>query len=274
MRTTRHRSLAAVVAGALLLAPLAGCGSDDDKEPSANASSSPTSSPSAAASSTTADPSAGSDDPAGKVAAPGERLTRDNLVATMVAAMRSKKTAHVELEVGSSMAASADTRYRGSTTDMRLSMDMGSTKAVVIMVGGTMYVQQSAGAKFLEIGPDDPALGNLVGQVTSMGPAAALAAMRGAVKEVQHLGTDEIGGDQVDKYRVTVDTTRIEQGVAGSPGVADLPDTVSYEMYVDDEHLLRQIDVAVAEQKIHMVVSKWGEPVDIAAPPASKIQNH
>lgn len=266
MRTIRARSIAAVAAGALLLAPLAACGSDDDKDKDAKP---------ASASSSPAEPSASpsaTDDADEAVAAPGERLTKDSLVATMVAAMRAKKTAHIELEVGSSMAASADTRYAGSSTDMRMTMSMGPTEALVIMVDGTMYIQQSKGAKFVEIGPDDPSLGSLIGQVTSMGPAASVAAMRGAIKKVEFKGEDEVDGDDVDHYRVTVDTTEIAKGAVGAPGSADLPKTLTYDMYVDEDHLMRQVDLAVSGQEIHMVVSRWGEPVDIEAPPASKIQ--
>jgi hypothetical protein len=48
---------------------------------------------------------------------------------------------------------------------------------------------------------------------------------------------------------------------------------VTYDLYVDDQHLMRRIDMTVAKQKITMKVSHWGEPVDIAAPPASQVMS-
>ena len=122
MATTRSRSLAALAAGSLLVATLAGCGSDDKAK---DASSKASSSPSVSATPTQ---SAGATDAAeGTPAAPGARLTKDNLVATMVAAMREKKTAHMTMELGSSIGADADIRYSGSGNDMKMSKDMSPT---------------------------------------------------------------------------------------------------------------------------------------------------
>jgi hypothetical protein len=267
MRTTRSRALAAVAAAALLLGPLAACGSDNgSKKVDAKTASTATASPSESA-------SAGSDASSASTegaAAPGERLTKDNLVPTMLAAMHDKKTAHMAMEIGSSVGAEADVRYAGNRTDMKMSMDMGPTKATVILVDGTMYMQQSAGGKYLKIDRSDPAMGNLLDQMSSFGPESSVSAMRGAVQDVQYAGADTVDGAKVDKYHVTVDSSSLAKTL-GTAGSADLPKTVSYDLYVDRDHLMRRIDMTVNKQHIVMTVSKWGEPVDIAAPPASQV---
>jgi hypothetical protein len=269
MLTTRSRSLAALAAGSLLIAALAGCGSGDKTE-DASAKTSTSSSPSASA---TADDAADSGDSG--AAAPGERLTKDNLVATMVAAMRAKKTAHMTMQIGSSVGADADLRYSGTSTDMKMSMDMGPTKAVVVLVDGVMYMQQSTGGKYLKIDKNDPALGSLLDSMTSMGPASSIAAMKGAVDKVEYAGTKTIDGDETTHYRVTVDTAAVASTLGGAAAAAgDLPKTVTYDLYVDDEHLMRRVDMTVSKQAISMTVSDWGKPVDIQAPPASEIMSH
>ncbi|HEX2894610.1 MAG TPA: LppX_LprAFG lipoprotein [Marmoricola sp.] len=272
MHTNRSRTLALVAAGALLFAPLAGCGSTDKTKDSSakvgNASSSASSSPSAAAS---------TDQPAGLstegAAAPGQPLTKDNLVPTMLAAMRDKKTAHMTMQFGSSIGAEADLRYNGDRTDMKMSMDMGSSKAVVIMVDKVLYLQQSAGGKFRKIDASDPAMGSLLSGMSSFGPESSIGAMKGAVKSVEKVGTSTVDGAQVDKYQVTVDSASIAKTLGSGAGAAagQLPKTVTYDLYVDHDHLMRRIDMTVANQHITMVVSKWGEPVDITAPPASQV---
>ncbi len=271
MLTTRSRSLTAIAAGALVLTGLAGCGSDDKaKDAAAKSSPSVTSSPSASPSdSATPDATGDLGEPAGA----GERLTTGNLVATMLAAMREKKTAHMKMEIGSSVNADADVRYAGTSTEMKMSMDMGPSKASVILVDGTMYLQQSAGGKYTKITKDTPGFGEVLDQMSSFGPQSSIAAMRGALKKVEYAGSDTVDGVKVSKYHVTVDTSAITSTLAGAAGAAgaDLPKTVTYELYVDADHLMRRIDMTVSGQHIRMVVNDWGKPVEIAAPPASQV---
>ena len=275
MLTTRSRSLTVIAAGALVLTAVAGCGSDDkSKDASAKPTTSATSSPSAAATDAdvtgTTDDTTGSGEPAG----PGERLNADNLVATMLAAMRAKKTAHMTMEIGSSVSAAADVRYAGDATDMKMSMDMGPQKAVVILVDGEMYMQQSAGSKFIKISKDTPGVGELLDQMSGLGPESSISAMKGALKKVEYAGTDTVDGDKTDKYHVTVDTSALAGTLgAAAAGAGDLPKSVTYDLYVDADHLMRRIDMTVSGQHINMVVSHWGEPVDIKAPPASQVMS-
>ena len=275
MLITRSRSLTAIAAGALALTALAGCGSDDkakdaDARSTASASSSPSESPSDAPTEAVTGDAGDAGEPAG----PGERLTTSNLVATMLAAMREKKTAHMTMEIGSSVSADADVRYTGTGTEMKMSMDMGPTKASVVLVDGVMYLQQSAGGKYTKITKDTPGFGELIGQMSSFGPESSISAMRGALKKVEYAGTDTVAGEKVSKYHVTVDTTAISGALGGAAGAGtDLPKTVTYDLYVDHDHLMRRIDMTVSDQHITMVVTDWGKPVKIEAPSASQVMS-
>ena len=271
MLTSRSRTLPLLAAVALLLAPLAGCGGEDKTEKAgARSTSSATSSPTAPTESPAPTTTAPDGTATKGAAAPGERLTKDNLVPSMLAAMQDKKTAHIVMELGSSIGAEADVRYSGDRTDMRMSMDMGPSKASVIMVGGTMYLQQTTGGKYQKIDASDPALGCLLDSMSTFGPQSSISAMKGAVRKVEYAGTATVQGDEVEKYHVTVDSASIA-GALGTGSGADLPETVSYDLYVDASHLVRRIEIDMAKQQITMTVSRWGEPVDIEAPPASQI---
>lgn len=262
MLMTRTRSLSAMAAGALVLTVLAGCGSED-KTDDAGAAGTSSASPSA-----TATTSGSSDSGSTEVAAPGERLTKDNLVATMLAAMQEKKTAHMSMEIGSSISADADVRYSSEGTDMKMSMNMGSTRAVVILVDGKGYIQQSAGGKFVEVAKDTPGLGDIVKQFSGLSPISSVEAMESGLKKVEYAGTDEVDGDKVSKYHVTIDTTAMAEKLGST---ADVPKTVTYDLYVDDNHLMRRIDMNLESQAVKVLVDKWGEPVQITPPPASEI---
>jgi hypothetical protein len=272
MRITRTRTLAAIATAALALTALAGCGSDD-KSKDAGPKTTVSSSSSPSASSSPSDDVTGDTSPAadGEAAAPGERLTAKNLVATMLAAMREKKTAHMTMELGSSISADADVRYSSDATEMKMSMEMGPTTAQVILVDGTVYMQQSAGSKFVKISKDTPGVGDMITQLTGLSPSSSVSAMRGSLKKVQYVGRATVKGTTVDKYRVTADTAAMARTLGSTAGMGDLPKTVSYDLYVDSDHLMRRIDMKIAGQSITMLVDKWGEPVDITAPPASEV---
>jgi hypothetical protein len=274
MIATRPRRLTAIAAGAVLLAALAGCGSDDKADkPKAAAESSSTSATGSPTTSPSAEATTAGDTGDAAAAGPGERLTKSNLVPTMLAAMREKKTAHMVMDIGSSIGAEADLRYTGSGTDMRMSMDMGPTKAVVILVDKVMYMQQSAGGKYLKIDSSDPTMGSILKQMSSLGPESSITAMRGALKDVRYAGSDTVDGDKVSKYEVTVDTAAMADTLGGAAGLGDLPKTLTYDLYVDQDHLMRRIDMTVQKQHITMRVSNWGKPVEIKAPPASQLMS-
>ena len=98
--------------------------------------------------------------------------------------------------------------------------------------------------------------------------------MRGSLKKVEYAGTDTVKGTKVEKYRVTADTSAMAKTLGGSTAaMGDLPKTITYDLYVDADHLMRRIDMKIADQSITMLVNKWGEPVDIKAPPASQIMS-
>lgn len=276
MRTTRSRSLAAIAAAALTLTALAGCGSDDkskDADAKTSASSSESSSPSASGSPSTDVTGAPDDAVDGEPAAPGERLTVKNLVPTMLAAMREKKTAHMTMELGSSISADADVRYSADATEMKMAMDMGPTRAVVILVDGSVYMQQSADSKFVKISKDTPGVGDMISQLSGLSPSSSVAAMRGSLKKVEYVGPATVKGTEVDRYKVTADTSAMAKTLGGTAGMGDLPKTVTYDLYVDSDHLMRRIDMKITDQSIRMFVDKWGEPVDIKAPPASQVMS-
>lgn len=270
MRSTRTRSLTAVAAAALMLTALAGCGSDDKtKDASSKTTTSASPSPSSTSSADVTGDASDSGD--GQPAAPGERLTTGNLVATMLAAMREKKTAHMTMQLGSSISADADVRYSTDATEMKMSMDMGPTKAVVILVDGNVYMQQSAGSKYVKISKDTPGVGDMVDSLSGLSPSSSVAAMRGSLKKVEYVGTATLKGTKVDQYKVTADTAAMAKTLGGAAGVGDLPKTVTYDLYVDGDHLMRRIDMTISGQKITMLVDNWGKPVDIKAPAASQI---
>lgn len=261
MRSTRSR-LAAAAAGALLVATLAGCGGSEDKKDDSKASSGSTTSASPEPSDGASEPSA-----SGSAGSPETDAFADKLLD----AMRSKKTAHMVINVGSSVTVNADIRYLDDGTAMKMRMTQGPTTVEVILLGETMYVQQQPGGKYTKVDKNTPGMGEVMSNFTNLGPEASVEAMKGSIKSVDKVGSAKVDGEKLTKYRLTVDTAGMTKLLGAAASTTDLPKTLTYTMYLDDEDLLRRADMEVAGQKLVLKVSDWGKPVDIKAPPAAKI---
>jgi hypothetical protein len=247
MFSTRSRAVAALAAGAILLAPLAGCGGGDSKDAKKNTSSH------------------------GSSAADKTSTSIDDFVTKLTDAMQQKRTAKLELELGSSMSATADVDYADSGTRMALKMITGSQVVRVVLADGAMYLQQTKGSKYLKIDKDDPALGSLLKQVGSIGPKASVSGLKAGIKKISDRGTETVDGEKLTHYVLTVDTSKVSTTFGAPSNTADMPKTITYDVYVDGADLLRRVKMQVSGQTLVMKVSDWGKPVTITVPPASKV---
>lgn len=250
MSRTRSQRLVALAAGALLLAPLAGCGGDD-KGSGAKATSSSSSSPSA---------------PSSADAAEAQEFVR-----TLVAAMQDKRTAHMVLDLGSSLTANAEVEYTNSGTRMSMDMVSGSQTVRVIVADGALYLQQKAGGKYTKIAKDDPTFGALLDQVGSIGPKASLTTMKAGIEKVTDKGPVTVGGEQLTRYELTVDTAKAVRVFGAGADTPGMPATITYDVYVDADRLMREVRMKANGQELVMKVSDWGKPVDITIPTGSQI---
>lgn len=257
MSVRRNRLLAALGATALLLA-LTGCGGSDDKL-DAKASSS---------SSSSSSPSSDSGDSGSPVA---ERLTKANFADLMLANAKQEKSAHIKAQIGSSLTMEGDVDYSGDDPAMSVTMGMGGAEGKMVYVDEVLYMQMpgmTQQGKWTTLTKDDKTLGNLVSQLDDMDPRGALDSMKDGLKDIAYVGTTAIDGEDYDQYTVTVDTT---SGAVDLGEGTNLPDTLTYQLYVDADHLVRRTVVDVAGQTVTVDVTDWGKPVTVKAPPASDV---
>ena len=233
---SRNRTLVGALAAVLLLVPLAGCGGGTDKPKAENKSENPT--------------------------AFVKRLTR---------AMAKQHTAKIDLELGSSLSATASIEYSDTDTSMAVTMITGPQTVNVVLADGVMYLQQTKGSKYLKIDKSDPALGSLAGQLADFGPKAAVGSLEGAVTKVTDKGTETIDGQELDHYELAVDTKKASSIFGVPAGSAKTPARVKYQFWVDSDDLLRQAELKVNGQTLVMKVSDWGKPVTITVPPTSQV---
>jgi hypothetical protein len=262
----RSRAARAACVPVLLLA-FGACSSDDTRPVAAD------SSPSAAASSPAEDapaaPVADSDD-----AGQGS-WDEETLVPAMMAAIEDQQTAHFTMAVagdGATMDAEGDLALRGKRSEMAMVVDgaaFGSGTVELRVVDGVAYLSMppmTPEGKFVEVRPDDPdsPFAGMAGKM-HVDPRDSVKAFRAGLREVTFVGVESAGGEELERYRLTVDV-RAAARTQGMPPMAGAPKTVDYDMWLDENALMRRMELDMSGMTMEMELSDWGEPVTIEAP--------
>lgn len=253
---TRTRRFAAA-AFVLPVAFLAACGTTEAPAPSTNQTS-------AAASPTSSEAEAKG------------HADKASFIDALKAGSAQLTTAHVEMVMdadGETITMSGDTKIDPKNPAMQMSMDMGPDMTLdMILVDNVLYLQGVPG-----IDADKWAKMEVTGEMAKefekslqqADPAKMAETYEKAVTDVKYVGEEDVEGESLQRYEVTMDTE--ELGDTLPDDAAKLPDTLTYDMWLDDEDRIRQVVYSVAGIEAEMTMSKYGEPVDITAPPASDI---
>jgi lipoprotein LprG len=133
--------------------------------------------------------------------------------------------------------------------------------------------------KFVKIDPSDknsPLAKSFAGTTDQMDPLKSIKAMESAVRSSERVGTQTIDGVSTDHYKLTVDTAallgdRLKDIPAETRAQLKLPKTLTYDLWLDKQHLLRRTSFDMMGSHFEATMSKWGEPVKIEAPAASQV---
>jgi hypothetical protein len=264
---TLRRSLAAL-ALPLMLGGLAACGSDDDSaEPAASSSSG----------SESAEPQDSSD------TASGDEVDKAAFVDDLKAGLDASTTAQMTMKMdmaGQAIKADGEVDYTTTPPQMAMSMQTpaGAGQSIEMrLVDGVMYMNmgQMTGDKFVKFDLNDPnSLPPGMDQLTNtMDPLASFEAFEDGVESVTFVGDEDVDGEQLEHYKVKVDTSKIKQ-FKELQTQTQLPKTVAYDLWLDDKSRMRKMTMAMdmgMPMKMEVAFTDWGAPVDIAAPPAGQI---
>ncbi len=221
----------------------------------------------------------------GTVQYDGPALGKGEIVGAMMEAARSAGSAHVT----TTMSGDVELSVRGAFSYGRHGVQSSSTmkmpdgrKVLARYVAGRLFVQVPGlvpPGKFAAIDPRDtssPLARSLASTSEQMDPLAALESMgsRGrsgaggpAVSAVRRVGKGVLDGETVEHYQITVDTAVMRAQLSRAQR-AVLPDSLSYDMWLDDRDLVRRISVVIADVTMDTRFSRWGEPVTVRRPAA------
>jgi hypothetical protein len=212
----------------------------------------------------------------------GADLTKANFASEVVKAQSAAKTAHMQANIsaqGQKMAMSGDMQMAKKDVAFDLSMTGASLGggAQFILLDRVIYLKMPALSqtdKFVKIDISDTSnpiakmFDQMLGQVD---PSQTFKAFD-AITRLQNRGTQEIDGVETTHYTVQVDTKKALQAQGmGQVPTGQMPKTLTYEVWVDGQHLVRKLQMDIQGTSVDMSFSQWGEPVDIQAPPASQI---
>ena len=209
-------------------------------------------------------------------------LTAKNFSTTVSAATKAKKSVHMTMRMGTLMRARAVADYSGSSPSAEMSTTLSYAGRKVTMqvrvIGGTSYIAVTGltpAGKFVKVDKDTPGLGALTKSLGSSDPSKLTTAFSQGVSTVKYLGPAEVGGTRTYHYALTVDTSKALgamglDSVVGSSGKG-VPDSLTEQVYLNADNTLRRGVIEVKGQKGHFDLTGWGEPVQVKAPPASKV---
>lgn len=211
-------------------------------------------------------------------------LTKDEFANALATAQAKADTAHIEATIkatGQSGKISADVKGLGDLSNVAMDMafDLAGTKLQVLVVDKLLYVKGAGfstdpGKPWLKVDVSDP--NNPMAQLfDSANPANYTAYLKG-ITDFEDKGLQTVDGVQTRHYAVTVDTAKM---LAGNPAFhgqtvssLGLPNALTSEVYVDSDNRPVKMSVdlgSVAAFEAHF--SRYGDPVDISAPPADQV---
>jgi len=267
MRSLTQRLLAVVVVVPVAIGTLAACGNDDPTQ--------------------AADPGASqvhTDRPkASEKADPGpRRVDPAAFVDRLKTSARSLTTARFEMTMelgGQTVYADGALDLTGDHPAMRFSMDptgMGTPMDMRI-VDEVVYIQDptTGSGKYLKMDLSDPngPLGDMAGVFDNFNPDQMISQMSPhAFRKVTDLGPQTIHGQQLERYRVTVDTSAATKMFQNLPSTSSLPKSITYDLWLDGQGRMARFTMLMKNvSRVTATYTDYGADVHISAPPSSAI---
>ena len=211
-------------------------------------------------------------------------LTAANFVTEVSSAQAKVKSSHVTMKIdasGEKINAVGDIRVGSKAADTRVSMKMDLGSAGL----GSIEMRLVDQAFYLNLGPlsqnkfakmDLTDTGNPIGAqygkiIDQLDPSKVIEQFKVAMSSMRKKGDPvELDGVKAQPYELTLDTTKVPELSKLAAG-ANMPKEIVYTIFLGPDNLPRRISSGFADSAVTMDYSRWGEAVDIMAPPKDQI---
>lgn len=218
----------------------------------------------------------------------GEATSNEEFVKLLENGLENTTTARMKMEMdvsGMSTTAEGVVDYTGDTPATQMTMTMpggaGGGEMEMIMVDGVMYMTMpgmTTDGSYLKIDPkSDPELSKQMGGLDSLDLSNTTKMLTDGLESVEKGGEEDIDGVATTRYTVTANTDAAKDMLSGMEqggGSAQVPDTLTYDVWLDSEGRMVQISADMGGNgTMKMNMSDFGADVSIEEPPADKVQD-
>jgi hypothetical protein len=165
------------------------------------------------------------------------------------------------------VAGEGDVDYTATPPNMRLTLTLGGQEQHTLLVDSVMYIgsPQAPGrySAFDLNDPDNPIGSDVVDQ---MDPTATLTQFARALTSVVSLGEEEVDGQTLDRFDITIDTSKVS--AEQPPGLAS---EVTASVWMDDQDHLVKTVIDLGPSSYEATLSDFDKVVQVTAPPADQV---
>ena len=281
MRTTNLRWGGLLTAGVLTLS-LAACSGDTEGDAPTTAAAATDETDDETAATTDAAVDTAADTAAGD-ATEGEEVPVEEFMAMLKSPGEetlSSYTVEMSMNMGAQsldMSGDVDLSEDEPVIDMDMTMP-GMGEITMVVVDGVVYISMpglTEEGMFMEVPPEQ--LGDAGATLDEVDITSTWDAWDEGAQQILFVGEDDVDGTQMRRYEVTVDTQAAldasgQTGDDAAAASAAIGDEIVYDVWVDDDDLMRRVTFAMEGATTELLVSNWGEEMDIQAPEADQIQ--
>lgn len=296
--TKRNRWATMLAAGALTFT-LAACGGDDEAPATSDTpASAPASAPAGGQEGATAEPTeddaaetaetTGEDEGGEAAPAAGEEIAPADFVAMLQepgTEMLSTYEMNMTMKAGSEdMVMTGLVDLSGDSPKMDMQMQIpGAGDMQMVMADGRLFMAMpgvTEEGKFMEV-PEEQ-LGDAATALDDVDITAQYADWEKTARSVVLVGEEDVDGETMRRYEVTMDGSAMAEQLADAAGetaadaaaaTAGLDEDMVYDIWLDEDNLMRRMVMEVAGIVTEMTIDKWGEPVTIDVPADSDLMD-
>lgn len=184
------------------------------------------------------------------------------------AAVDANPTVKIDVQFGPDATASGTQDLADDALEM--DVDAGGQQMTYRLVDGTYYLAQPP--KWFEVTKDstNPLVQKALEQTALLSMRTQLDAFVAGVESAGDKGEEEVDGVSTTHYTATVRTAdvRKELGLAADPNA---PETMIYDVWLDEDDLIRKMSFTQNGANAVLTASDWGEPVSITKPKGSEL---
>ena len=153
---------------------------------------------------------------------------------------------------------------------LEMEVSVGSQQLTYRLVDGQYYLAQPP--KWVPVTKDstNPLIQQALSQTELLSMRTQLDAFIAGVESAGDKGTEEVDGVSTTHYTATVRTAdvRRELGLDQDPNG---PATAIYDVWLDEDDLIRRMEFTLNGATARLLASEWGEPVSITKPKSSEL---